>query len=171
MQLTKPLNKIFNKSIENATYPNPWKILRGLALLKKSIYLPLNYHPISLLNCFGKVLEKLIHRQMTSFIEKHKIIYIYQYAFRKNSTTLALIDFIDRTRFYADQNENVLGIFLDITNTFDSVKHDILFHKLEHYGFRVHALGFLRSYLSDRKQYTSIQDTPAETLSISYGVP
>ena len=65
----------------------------------------------------------------------------------------------------------MLGIFLDITKAFDSVNHDILFYKLEHYGFRGHALGFLRSYLSDRKQYTSIQDTPSETLSISYGVP
>ena len=173
MQLTKPLSIIFNKSIENATYPNPWKVARVLALYKKkSIYLPENYRPISLLNCFGKVFEKLIYKQMISFIEKHKIIYIYQYGFRKkHSTTLALIDIIDRIRFYADQNEYVLGIFLDITKAFDSVNHDILFHKLEHYGFRGHALGFLRSYLSDRKQYTSIQDTPSETLSISYGVP
>ena len=78
---------------------------------------------------------------------------------------------MDIIGFYADQNEYVLGIFLDITKVFDLVNHDIVFHKLEHYGFRGHALGFLRSYLSDRKQYTSIQDTPSETLSISYGVP
>ena len=65
----------------------------------------------------------------------------------------------------------MLGVFLDITKAFDSVNHDILIHKLEHYGFRGHAFGFLGSYLNDRKQYTSIQDTPSETLCISYGVP
>ena len=69
---------IFNKSIEIAIYPNPWKIARVLALCKKqSIYLPEINFPINLLNCFGKVLEKIIDKQMISFMEKHKLIYVY----------------------------------------------------------------------------------------------
>ena len=84
---------------------------------------------------------------MISFIEKHKIMYIYQYGFRnKHSTTLALIDTTDRIWFYVDQKEYVLGIFHDITKAFESVNHDIQFHKLEHYGCRGHALVFPRSY-------------------------
>ena len=89
MHLTKPLSIIYNESIENATYPNPWKVARVLALYKKKyIYLPENYRPISLLNWFGKMLKKLIYKQMISFIEKHKIIYIYQYGFREKNIPL-----------------------------------------------------------------------------------
>ena len=109
---------------------------------------------------------------MISFIEKHKIIYIYQYGFRrKHSTTLALIDVIDKILFFLDKNEYVLGVFLDITKAFDSVNHDILCEKLDHYGFRGHAQKFLRSYLSDRRQFVSIQETESDTQQISYRVP
>ena len=76
MQLTKTLSIIFNKSIENATNPDRWKVARVLALYKKKyIHLPENYRPISLLNCFG--LGELIYEHMITFIEKYKMIYIY----------------------------------------------------------------------------------------------
>ena len=173
VQLTIPLTIIFNKAIVSATYPNPWKIAKVLALYKKnSRYIPDNYRPISLLNCLGKIFEKLIYNQMISFIEKHKIIYIYQYGFRrKHSTTLALIDVIDKIRYFLDKNEYVLEVFLDITKAFDSVNHDILCEKLDHYGFRGHAQEFLRSYLSDRRQFVTIQETESDIQQITYGVP
>ena len=86
VQLTTPLTIIFNKAIVNATYPNPWKIAKVLALYKKnSRYIPDNYRPISLLNCLGKILQKLIYNQMISFIEKHKIIYITSIVSEENT--------------------------------------------------------------------------------------
>ena len=141
VQVTIPLTIIFNKAIVSATYPNPWKIAKVLALYKKnSRYIPDNYGPISLLNCLGKIFEKLIYNQMISFIEKHKIIYIYQHGFRiKTLNNLALIDVIDEIRYFLDYNEYVLGVFLDKTKAFDSVNNDILCEKLDHYGFRGHA--------------------------------
>ena len=35
LQLTKPLSIIFNKSIENATYPNPWKSSQGASSIQE----------------------------------------------------------------------------------------------------------------------------------------
>ena len=73
---------------------------------------------------------------MIAFIEKQKILYDFQYGFSKiHSTTLALIDIVDKIEFALDKNEYALGIFLDITKAFDSINHDILLTKLEHYGF------------------------------------
>ena len=60
---------------------------------------------------------------MALFIEKYKILYIYQYGFRRrHSTSLALIDIVDKIKDALDKNEYVLGIFLDITKAFDSMK-------------------------------------------------
>ena len=43
---------------------------------------------------------------MIAFIEKHKILYDFQYGFRKNhSTALALIDIVDKIKFALDKNE------------------------------------------------------------------
>ena len=138
---------------------------------KKSRFQPENYRPISLLNCFSKVFEKLVFKQMIAFIEKHKIIYDFQYGFRKNhSTTLALIDIVDKIKFALDKNEYALGIFLDIIKAFDSInpRHK---SKLGHYGFRGHSSNFIKSYLTGRKQFLSMQGHNSDIKSIAYGVP
>ena len=107
---------------------------------------------------------------MIKFIEKHKILYLYQYGFRKNySTCLALVDIVDKIKNALDQN--VMGIFLDITKAFDSINHGILYSKLAHYGFRGHSLDFIRSYPTNRKQFTWAQGISSEIKGISYGVP
>ena len=127
---------------------------------------------MSLLNIFGKVFEKLVYIQMMNFIDKHKIVFVYQYGFRKkHSTSLALIDIVDKIKFALDKDDYAMGIQLDVTKAFDSIKHDILITKLENYGFCGHSSVFLRSYLSGRTQFTSLRNCTSDVRTISYGVP
>ena len=172
-QFTTPLTMLFNKSIQNGKFPDLWKLVKILALYKKkSRFQPENYRPISLLNCFSKVLEKLIFKQMIAFMETHKILYDFQYGFRKNhSTALALIDIVDKITFALNENEYALGIFLDITKAFDSINHNILLTKLQHYGFRGHSSNFIKSYLTGRKQFLGMQGHISDIKTIAYGVP
>ena len=43
--------------------------------------------------------------------------------------------------------------------------------KLDHYGFRGHSLQLLKSYITDRKQFTRINDCNSSTKYLKYGVP
>ena len=171
--LVLPLSIIYNKSIVSGQYPTKWKLGRVIALYKKnSHYNPENYRPISLLDCFGKIFERLIYNQMMKFIKKHSILFINQFGFReKYSTTLALIDITDKIKHHIDNNEYVMGIFLDLAKAFDTVNHRILCEKLSHYGFRGHCLSFLKSYITNRRQYTRINGCDSNVLSLEYGVP
>jgi len=54
---------------------------------------------------------------------------------------------------------------------FDTVCHERLLIKLEHYGLRGKALGLLSCYLSDRKQYATINNISSTLKCISLGVP
>ena len=56
-----------------------------------------NYRPVSILPLFSKILERLMYNRLLQFINKHKILYNYQFGFRKGySTTLALTILVDK---------------------------------------------------------------------------
>ena len=63
------------------------------------------------------------------------------------------------------------GIFIDLSKAFDTVNHQILIDKLDHYGIRGNALEIFRSYLSNRQQYVTIDNCKSQTRPISHGVP
>ena len=54
---------------------------------------------------------------------------------------------------------------------FDTVNHNILLQKLEHYGIRDNVLLWFKSYLTDRMQYVSVNGSDSETKSFTCGVP
>ena len=96
-----------------------------------------NYRPISILTCFSKILEKLIHQQMSKLLEKHNVLLPTQYAFQKNtSTTHALLDAVSNI-FDQLNSKNYVGLLLlNFKKAFDTVSYEILFMKLDHYGIR-----------------------------------
>jgi hypothetical protein len=131
-----------------------------------------NYRPISLISPFSKILEKCILTQLDTFFNKHSIITDKQFGFRKNvSTEMALSSIYEN---FINNFENDLitcAVFLDISKAFDSVDHTILLEKLEKYGVRGLPHKLLRSYLSDRCQYTVIDGQKSSLLPIRCGVP
>ena len=131
-----------------------------------------NYRPISLLSIFNQLLEKIIYKRLISFIEKHNILYKNQFGFRsKHSTIQAILSTIDKVQGAIEDGKYSCGIFLDLSKAFDTVNHNILLQKLEHYGIRGIVNEWFKSYLKNRKQFVSIGHVKSETLNISCGVP
>ena len=131
-----------------------------------------NYRPISVLSCINKIFEKLLAKRIYSFLEKQHILYEFQYGFRTgHSTTHALIEISDKIKLAINDNELMCGLFLDLSKAFDTVNHNILISKLNHYGIRGPTLNLLKSYLTNRKQYVKIGKQKSELRNINCGVP
>ena len=62
------------------------------------------------------------------------------------------------------------GVIGNLQKTLDTVNHDILLLKLNHYGIKGVAFHSFKSYLSDRIQYTTINNQRSEIQTIKYGV-
>ena len=131
-----------------------------------------NYRPISVLSQFNKIFEKVIQRRLLSFFTTNQTLYTKQFGFQKNkSTHRAIIDLQEYILRNAEQFEITCCLFLNTQKAFDSVNHHILLDKLEHYGIRGNALSILKSYLTNRKQYTVIHKHESSIKNIVYGVP
>ena len=70
-----------------------------------------------------------------------------------------------------DKGKFGYGIFIDLRKAFDTVNHDILLLKLEHYGIRDNMLNWFKPYLSNRKQYVFLNGESSEVKDITCGVP
>ena len=70
-----------------------------------------------------------------------------------------------------DNHEITMGIFLDLQKAFDTVNYNVLLKKLELYGVRGIVLKWFSSYLSNRKQYTVLQNYQSTLESVTCGVP
>ena len=96
-----------------------------------------DYRPISLISNIGKLIQKIVHKILYSFLEKNYLLFEQQYGFRnKLSTYHALIYITNRIQEACDNGQNVWGIYLEFQKTFDTVNHDMLMDKLAHYGFK-----------------------------------
>ena len=78
-----------------------------------------------------------MHKRLSNFLEKNKLIYSLQFGFRQNySTSYALIHLTETIKQSLDQGLFSCGIFVDLQKAFGTLDHGILLGKLEHYGIR-----------------------------------
>ena len=63
-----------------------------------------------------------------------------------------------------------IAIFMDLSKAFDTIDHEILITKMEHYGIKNLESQWFKSYLSDRKQYVEFNNTQSATYIITTGV-
>ena len=171
--LTEPITYLINLSFKHGIVPEQLKIAKVIPIHKKNEkHLPDNYRPISLLSILNKITEKIMYKRLINFLNKHHILYDYQFGFRENhSTSLALIEIIDNIQKALENGKLVAGLFLDLSKAFDTVDHKILLDKLHHYGIRGLALQWFRNYLDNRKQFTHANGHSSSLKQVKYGVP
>ena len=130
-----------------------------------------NYRSISLLPFFSKSFERLMCNRLTDFIGQHRLLYQYQFGFRKNhSTFMALVTLLEAITSALGNLEFSICILIDFRKSFDTVEHSILLNKLHHYRIRGTALQWFNSYLTNRYQYVNYNAT-SNMKQIACGVP
>ena len=149
------------------TFPNSLKTAVVKPLLKKNnldASTLNNYRPISNLPFIGKIIEKIVFNQLTTFLTLNNCLDDFQSGFRANhSTETALVKVINDIRLNTDAGKASVLVLLDLSAAFDTVDHNILLHQLEHWvGVSGVVIKWLKSYLQDRS-YTYV---PAHSMTV-----
>ena len=173
LALSDKLTLLFNLSLQTNTFPSQWK---------KSVVVPIpktgdphkkeNYRPISLLPLPGKILEKLVHTQLTLFLEDNDLLTESQFGFRKQrSTTHAISQLLNQV--YTNINRSVItaAVYVDFSKAFNCVQHPILMDKLGKLNLHHTVLAWITSYLTDREQRTLANNVYSTSQLVQQGVP
>ena len=174
LTIVDPLSHIFNLSLKYGVVPSQFKIAKVSPVFKKGGNLEsLNdYRSINLLSVFSKILEKLVSIQLKDYLYQNDIIHPYQFGFQEgNSTIHPMIHMLNKISNAMNKNEFTIGIFCDLTKAFDTVPVDLMLKKLYKIGIRGTILNWFKSYLSDRKQFVSIDSVNSMLKDISLGLP
>ena len=121
-----------NQSLTEGLFPMELKLANVIPLYKSDVsFVFNNYRPVSLLCVISKVFEKVMYDRLLEFLETYKILTNSQFGFRKlHSTYMALMTLMDRLITSLENDEHVIGIFLDFSKAFDTVGHVILLKKI-----------------------------------------
>lgn len=171
--LISPLTKLFNQCIQEHVFPDCLKFANVIPLYKKGdIDDPTNYRPISLLPVLSKIFEKLLLKQLVTYLHVNNILSSKQFGFSKGlSTTDAIIALVNNVIESFENKETYAAAFLDLSKAFDCISHEILLRKLYLLNFHPTSIKLIMSYLSNRTQQVFFNGKTSDAASIVRGVP
>ena len=153
--ISKSLTKLFNWSLVTHTFPSLWKFGKESALFKEGDRCDPNNK--SRLPSLSKILEKAVHNQLYHFLYENKVITPKQFGFRpKLSTNTAFTHLRDNVLLNMDSGRLTGAVFLDLSKAFDTFDHRLLLRKLKLVGLSDDTVNRFQSYLTNRKQRTSV---------------
>jgi hypothetical protein len=172
MFLSTKLSELFNLSMTTRKIPTRWKKITVTPIFKSGArdkYI--NYRPIAVTSCILRIMERIICRQLLSFLQENDLLLPTQHGFTPNkSVETAQILFYEYLTRNLDVGQTVHVAYLDFSKAFDTVPHKLLLNKLSRLGITGMILSWLEDYLSERSQSVRISHHLSEPISVISGV-
>ena len=167
------ISSLINRSFDESLMPECLKIGKQTPVFKGGDNILSNYRPITVVNSIAKVFEKAVNARLTKYLDKFNLLTDNQFGFRaQHATSHAMIKLYDEALTGLDNKSCKTGsVLLDISKAFDCVDHEILLHKLQHYGIRGNVCKWFESFLTNRTHYVEINGIRSDSYTPDIGVP
>lgn len=168
------LAEIYEKCIRCCYFPTKWK--SGVtALIQKPGKDPssaANYRPITLLVALGKVLERVVNRKLTAYLEEHHTIPETQAGFRVGrSTQDQLFKLCQDVTTAINNDMTTIASFFDVEKSYDKVWKEGLSLKMVAAKIPEPMIALLVDYLCNRKIRLKVGKTLSSPISLHCGLP
>ena len=169
------ITNIINMSLHFGKMPQAFKQVVVTPILRKEGADPnfKNFRPISNLPFLSKLVEKVVCKQVSEYIELNSLNEPYQSAYRPcHSTETAVLKVVNDILLKLDNRKIVLLTLLNLSAAFDTVDRKILLDRLSNmYGIQGTALTWFHSYLDNRGQSVVINGVKSNQHTLEYSIP
>ena len=152
------ITNVYNDSLSECNFPALLKLADISPAHKKfETTLKINYRPISILPSVSKIFEGNMYDQIYAYMNKYLSPYLCGFG-KGYSAQHCLMVMLERWNKAVDNKQIAGAILTDLSKAFDCLNHELLIAKLEAYGFDHLSLGYVFSYISERKQRTKVNN-------------
>src|SRR5437868_11797531 len=170
-----PLTALFKSLLRIGYHPHCWREATGAIIRKpnKPDYtVPKAYRPISLLNCLGKISEKIMANRLSYMAETYGLLHSEQMGGRGGRSAIDAVMALVHDVQQAKCNGKVLSaLFVDVKGAFDHVSRTQLLLILQSLGFPPAVLSWTESFLTDRQLGLSFDGQRQALQPINTGIP
>jgi hypothetical protein len=137
---------IFNELYAENNFPQNWsQIIISPLYIKSDPANPGNYRPISLANTVFKLFTLMKSNRLLTWNEKNKTVSDYQGAYKRNTGCTEHVFVLNSALQYnVNNNRRVYGLFIDMSQAFDTVNHNRLWDKLNKLGVSTKLINTMR---------------------------
>jgi ribonuclease HI/exonuclease III len=165
---------LMNKVFDEGALPENWKLAYIIPILKegKDPEECNSYRPIALTSCICKLLERILNKRLTWFLESRELLYKYQNGSRVGrSTTGSLVSLVTRIRKAMVKKKYLISIFLDLEKAYDTCWKTIIMSELYRFGLRGKLPILINDFLRNRKFQVKVGSTLSNVYEQQMGVP
>jgi hypothetical protein len=169
------LTKLYATLIAAGYHPHCWREATG-AILKKAgkpdYTAPKAYRPVSLLNCLGKVAERIVAKRLSYLAETFQLLDSEQMGGRPGRSVMdAVLALVHDIQSGNKAGKVVSVLFLDVKGAFDHVNREQLLEILMRKGFPSEVLRWVDSFLTDRLIALAFDGQKEGLQPVATGIP
>ena len=168
-------HQLYYKLIKFGFHPDCWKDSIGVIIKKsnKDNYSdPKSYRIISLLNCLGKIAEKIIAQRLLFLAETTNLLYFDQIGGRKQKSAIdAAISLVSDIEINKHRKKSTSTLFLDVKGAFDHVNKSQLLKTCCNLKLSNACISWIHSFLSNRRIKLTFDGETMNSSAYITGIP
>ena len=168
------LLEFLNKVFQEGDFPDDWRLAHVIPLLKdgKDPLDPESYRPISLTSCICKLIERILAKRASWFLENVGLIDKSQNGSRKGRSPIDSLVALENEVHEAIVNNRLLvSLFIDLKGAYDTCWDYLILKELHNNGLRGNLGIFIEEFMKNRRFRVRVGNKLSGIYRLLLGVP
>ena len=165
---------LYQKLIKYRYHPVCWKEAVRVILKKagRKASIPKSYRVVSLLNCLGKISEKIVATRLAYLANTTNILYFDQLGGRKQTSAVdAAMSLVHDIQLAKHEGKMTSALFIDIKGAYDHVSANQLLKICQELGLPKNLCFWIESFLRNRSIQLAFDGEKQEKTQVEIGIP